>query len=373
MAFWLVFLLVSGMPFPSSSKAAAALGLAVTLSKSKAIGVGMTLPADMATKPPPVFLRLLHASAGCVPLVDTKRCCPPAGHATALRAFDELVQESLIALSGLQMEPEQWQQVTSGFAQAGLGLCSTQALLSQAHAFAAFLALVGCFARLPGAWFWVLGGPFTECCSSFVWFECSPKLCLPPKLLQPRAQSAHGRGQLGSQLDAATPCVPSGGTNMPAVFNAELRVRFRCLNLARWHTLPQVWCHPGYLWPSLCVCMAGGKSLPGQCLAWLIFFRVWVRLPPPQQPDDVRNARRGPADFFVAAKKHALAFCICVPYTFRSVCAKKICTTPPPLSEPDFLVPWSEWDVVGCGCVVVVVIVIYRNIVLCNVVKCSGR
>ena len=33
-------------------------------------------------------------------------------------------------------------------------------------------------------------------------------------------------------------------------------------------------------------------------------------------------------------KVHALAFCSCAPYAFRSVSTKTICTTPPPLSEP---------------------------------------
>ena len=173
-------------------QAAAALGLTVNLSKSEAIAVGMTSTTDMAAKLPPalvrsadgnsriltdfeflgaaigrpahlqahaaarvegarklleavgalpdpqVALRLLRASAGYARLVHTMRCCPPAGHAAALQAFDALVQDSFSSLSGLHLEPEQWQQATRGFAQAGLGLRSTQA-----HAPAAYLASVG--------------------------------------------------------------------------------------------------------------------------------------------------------------------------------------------------------------------------------------
>ena len=151
-------------------QAAAALGLAVNLSKSEAIAVGMTSPADVATKLPPALVqsadgssRILtdfeflcaaigrpahlqaHAAArvagarqlleavGALPDPQVALCfgrlcslgahhamLPACRHAAALQAFDELVQESFSALSGLHLEPAQWQQAAHGFAQAGL-------------------------------------------------------------------------------------------------------------------------------------------------------------------------------------------------------------------------------------------------------------
>ena len=384
-------------------QAAAALGLAVNLSKSEAIAVGMTSPADVATKLPPalvhsadgssriltdfeflgaaigrpahlqahaaarvagaqqlleavgalpdpqVALRLLRASAGYARLVHTMRCCPPAGHAAALQAFDELVQESFSALSGLHLEPEQWQQAARGFAQAGLGLRSTQA-----HAPAAYLASVGSSSQHCqelDAGYWVGHSGDVAAALSELNAHLSPAchltsagaLALSQRELSQRIDAA----SWGSQLDTATPvdkatllseatpgarafltCVPSGRTKMePAVFNAELRARLRVPESGA-----DTWCpkcdaildtyghHAG-------MCMAGGgRVLRHNALRDLVFSwcergclrpeREKVGLLLPQRPDDVRSARRRPADVFLPAflgRPTAIDFAITAP------------------------------------------------------------
>ena len=280
---------------------AAALGLSVNLAKSEAITVGMTSAAALAaTLPrglisnddgssrilsdfeflgaaigspahlqahaaarvdgarklleavgglpdPQVALRLLRASAGYARLVHTMRCCPPAGHATALATFDGLVQESFSSLSGLHLEPAQWEQATRGFAQAGLGLRS-----SRAHAPAAYLASVGASSRQcqeldPGYWVDHSGDVAAALAELNAVLGPDQQLTVPGALalaqseLSRRVDAAGWASQLNSAsvvdkatlLSEASPgarafltCVPSGRTQMePAVFNAELRVR----------------------------------------------------------------------------------------------------------------------------------------------------
>ena len=284
-------------------QAAAALGLTVNLSKSEAIAVGMTPAAAVAAQLPPalvcradgqsriltdfeflgaaiggpahlqahaatrvegarklleavggladpqVALRLLRASAGYARLVHTMRCCPPAGHAAALEVFDDLVLQSFSSLSGLHLEPEQWQQAGRGLAQAGLGLRSTRT-----HAPAAYLASVGssspqCQELDPNYWIDHSGDVAAALC------ELNAKLS-PAQQLTTAGALALSQSELSSRIDAtgwasqlegasavdkatllseAAPgarafltCVPSGRTQMePAVFTAELRVRLR--------------------------------------------------------------------------------------------------------------------------------------------------
>eukprot|EP00913_Durusdinium_trenchii_P000327 g299.t1 len=108
---------------------------------------------------PQVALRLLRASAGYARLVHTMRCCPPAGHESALDRFNHLVQECFSSFTGLHLEAAAWAQATRrGLSQAGLGLRSTKA-----HAAGAYLASVGASATLcgeldPGYWLDRSGG-----------------------------------------------------------------------------------------------------------------------------------------------------------------------------------------------------------------------
>ena len=103
----------------------------------------LLLDAIGALEDPQVALRLLRASASFARLVHTMRCCPPAGHDGALRAFDALVQECFSSFTGLHMEADAWAQAARGLSQAGLGLRSTHQ-----HAAGAYLASVGGCARL---------------------------------------------------------------------------------------------------------------------------------------------------------------------------------------------------------------------------------
>ncbi|CAK9077759.1 unnamed protein product [Durusdinium trenchii] len=174
---------------------------------------------------------------------------PPAGHAAALEVFDDLVLQSFSSLSGLHLEPEQWQQAGRGLAQAGLGLRSTRT-----HAPAAYLASVGssspqCQELDPNYWIDHSGDVAAALC------ELNAKLS-PAQQLTTAGALALSQSELSSRIDAtgwasqlegasavdkatllseAAPgarafltCVPSGRTQMePAVFTAELRVRLR--------------------------------------------------------------------------------------------------------------------------------------------------
>ena len=108
-------------------------------------GARKLLEAIGALEDPQVALRLLRACAGYARLLHTMRCCPPAGHETALEQFDDLVQECFSSFTGLHVEASAWQQASRGLGQAGLGLRSTKV-----HAPGAYLASVGACARLCG-------------------------------------------------------------------------------------------------------------------------------------------------------------------------------------------------------------------------------
>ena len=368
-------------------QAAAALGLTVNLSKSEAIAIGMTPAAAVAAQLPPalvcradgqsriltdfeflgaaiggpahlqahaatrvggarklleavggladpqVALRLLRASAGYARLVHAMRCCPPAGHAAALEVFDDLVLQSFSSLSGLHLEPEQWQQAGRGLAQAGLGLRSTRT-----HAPAAYLASVGsssqqCQELDPNYWIDHSGDVAAALCelnaklSPAQQLTTAGALALSQSELRSRIDATGWASQLegASAVDKATllseaapgaraflTCVPSGRTQMePAVFT-ELRVRLRVPESST-----DAWCpkcdavldshghHAG-------MCIAGGeRTLPHNALRDLVYSwaergclrpeREKAGLLLPQRPDDVSSARRRPADVFLSA------------------------------------------------------------------------
>ena len=277
------------------------------------------------------------------------RCCPPAGHATALATFDGLVQESFSSLSGLHLEPAQWEQATRGFAQAGLGLRSTRA-----HAPAAYLASVGASSRQcqeldPGYWVDHSGDVAAALAELNAVLGPDQQLTVPGALalaqseLSRHVDAAGWASQLNSAsvvdkatlLSEATPgarafltCVPSGRTQMePAVFNAELRVR-----LSVPESGSDTWCpkcdaildtyghHSG-------MCAAGGeRTQRHNALRDLIYQwaergclrpeREKAGLLLPQSPDDVSSARRRPADLYLPAflgRPTAIDFAIAAP------------------------------------------------------------
>ena len=292
----------------------------------------LLLDAIGALEDPQVALRLLRASASFARLVHTMRCCPPAGHDGALRAFDALVQECFSSFTGLHMEADAWAQAARGLSQAGLGLRSTHQ-----HAAGAYLASVGGCARLCSeldAGYWLdHSGDVAAALSAFnnqvdpaQHLTVASALELSQKEFSRRIDDAGWQHQLRSAplvaqatlSSEASPggrafltCVPFGRTRMePAIFTAELRVR---LGIAE--ATADTWCpkcdavldtqghHSG-------MCVAGGERvLRHNALRDLVF--SWAErgcLRPerekpglllPQQPDDLSSARRRPADVFL--------------------------------------------------------------------------
>ena len=244
-------------------------------------GARKLLEAIGALEDPQVALRLLRASAGYARLVHTMRCCPPAGHETALEQFDYLVQECFSSFTGLHVEASAWQQASRGLGQAGLGLRSTKV-----HAPGAYLASVGACARLCGeldGGYWLdhsgdvaaALSALNACLDPTQQLTAAAALGLTQKDLSRRIDGAGWQAQLhatsavgkATLLSEATPgarafltCAPSGRTRMePAVFVAEIRVRLGIAEAAA-----DTWCpkcdaildthgyHAG-------MCMAGGS------------------------------------------------------------------------------------------------------------------
>ena len=312
-------------------------------------GARKLLEAIGALEDPQVALRLLRASAGYARLVHTMRCCPPAGHETALEQFDYLVQECFSSFTGLHVEASAWQQASRGLGQAGLGLRSTKV-----HAPGAYLASVGACARLCGeldGGYWLdhsgdvaaALSALNACLDPTQQLTAAAALGLTQKDLSRRIDGAGWQAQLhaasavgkATLLSEATPgarafltCAPSGRTRMePAVFVAEIRVRLGIAEAAA-----DTWCpkcdaildthgyHAG-------MCMAGGeRTLRHNALRDLVHSwaergclrpeREKAGLLLPQRPDDAASARRRPADVFLPSflgRPTALDFAVTAP------------------------------------------------------------
>ena len=93
-----------------------------------------------ALEDPQVGIRLLRACAGYTRtrMIHSMRCNPSCAQASALVAFDELVQRCFSGLTGIHLGVGQWRRATLAFAHAGLGLRS-----ASVHAPAAYLASLG--------------------------------------------------------------------------------------------------------------------------------------------------------------------------------------------------------------------------------------